>query len=276
MISLVGKRPKIPAGFSSSVKAERARIARIVKKGKQLDEHAFKPKRWNAHKHILARAQENKCAYCESPVSAKSNGVIDHYRPKICVQALEGGDRDDTQGKPPARKEKGPREQGYPWLAYTWNNFLLTCHDCNEVWKQSQFPISGTRAKRRGDLKSEQPLLINPFDTDPARHFKYDDLTGKISGATPHGDASIDVCGLDRKSLEDRRLLKVNKVCGLLHELRVAIADANVKWQNCVLKRLLEECATKEQFAGVARWLLARDYVTYEELTQADQAGLLQ
>lgn len=273
MISLVGKRPKTPAGFADSSKNDRAKLARWVKKGKKLDKDSFKPKKWNAYKHILTKAQHAKCAYCEMAVSAKNNGVIDHYRPKLSVQALEGGDRDDTKGKPAARNEKAPVEAGYWWLAYTWNNFLVTCRDCNEVWKQSQFPISGERAKRKGELKSEGALLLNPFDVDPSGHFQYD-LTGQMDGTTEQGKATADVCGLDRRSLENSRLIKVNKVCALLKELGEATAERNTRWRNHVLLRLLEECADGELFAGTARWLLARDYVTYDELLQAKRQGL--
>lgn len=276
MISCVGKRPRTPPGFGASVKSARAKIARLVKNGKVLDDKSFKPKLWNAYKYLLAKAQYFKCAYCEIFISAKKTGVIDHYRPKISVQALEGGDRDDTQGKPPARKEKGPSEPGYPWLAYTWKNFLVACHDCNEVWKQSQFPISRTRARRRSELKSEGPLLLNPFDTDPAPHFHYDDLTGIIQARTDKGKSTIDVCGLDRTTLENRRAVKAAKVRKLLDEVADAEKDNSPKWKNRALKGLLGECADHDIDAGLARYLLYQKLgITYDDLCLAEKKGLL-
>jgi hypothetical protein len=276
MISFVGKRPRIPAGFGASVKSARAKVARWVKKGKRLDGEAFTPKLWNAHKHVLAKAQHYKCAYCECPVAAKSNAVVDHYRPKAAVQALEGGDRDDLQGKPPARKEKGPVEPGYHWLAYTWKNYLIACHDCNEVWKQSQFPIAGKRATKRGEENVEGALLLNPLDIDPVPHLQYDDLAGIVQGCTDEGKSTIDVCGLDRMSLAKGRAAKAAKIQKLLDEVADAVADNSPKWKNCTLKRLLGECADPECFAGMARYLLNAGLgMTYDDLRLVERKGLL-
>ncbi len=276
MISFVGKRPSIPTDFEVSVKSARRKIARLVKNGKKFDDESFVPKLWNAHKHHLAKVQHFKCAYCENPVSTKKIGVIDHYRPQSSVQALEGGDRDDTQGTPAGRKKKGPPEAGYPWLAYVWTNFLVACHDCNEVWKQSQFPIIGVRAKRRSELKLEQPLLLNPFDTDPAPHLQYDDLTGLIQGCTVEGKSTIDVCGLDRTTLEGRRAIKAAKVRKLLDEVADAAADNCLKWKNRALKGLLNECADREDYAGMARYLLNVGLgMTYDELCLVERQGWL-
>lgn len=71
---------------------------------------------------------------------------IDHYRPKV----------------------------PYWWLAYNYQNYYLTCSECNRYHKKEQFPIyNSSRAiyETRKNLNEEMPLLINPIEENPLGHF---------------------------------------------------------------------------------------------------------
>ena len=136
----------------------------------------------------------SKCAYCETVYASNAPVDVEHFRPKGAVEGDVG-------------------HSGYWWLAMAWANLLPSCIDCNRRRKQilitpSQslarldgearrlsasdallagkkdlFPIAGARAYHENDpLEREQPLLINPRETDPSDH-----LTFCVDSASPVG-----------------------------------------------------------------------------------------
>ena len=175
---------------------------------------------WKNIKPHFDRVQHQKCGYRERDIS--SHGDVEHYRPKGIVQELKFKGRE----KPHSKGIEGrdcPKitEQGYWWLAYEWDNYLLSCKICNSSYKRSLFPVKPERAKRndkkykaanpkKEDLVNEVPLLINPFEEglDTYNHFEYD-RTGAIRprNKDERGKATIEVCGLDRTNLGERRFL---------------------------------------------------------------------
>lgn len=83
----------------------------------------------------------------------------------------------------------------YPQRAFDWSNYLLACTRCNSNYKRDQFPLAADGG----------PLLINPVDEDPLDHLLLSPTTGKLTPASPKGQPSIDVFGLDRPTLEEGR-----------------------------------------------------------------------
>jgi hypothetical protein len=51
-----------------------------------------------------------KCGYCETPFT-REEGIVDHFRPKHRAS--------DLRGK--------VSSEHYAWLAYDWNNLILSC-----------------------------------------------------------------------------------------------------------------------------------------------------
>jgi uncharacterized protein (TIGR02646 family) len=162
-------------------------------------------------KTALIEAQHGKCAFCEKIVF--DAGTIEHYRPKTAVQQSRGG----RIIKP-----------GYYWLAYEWSNLLLCCGECNTGHKRILFPLSNpsTRARCHTDnLASEDPLLINPAESDPQLHISW-------RGVVPfslddYGSETINVLRLDNEDerkdlLENRRSHLANL---LSHRYILDIAD---------------------------------------------------
>lgn len=150
----------------------------------------FAESRWGVTKNQLFIETKGKCAYCEADTKIVSYGDVEHYRPKSI----------------------------YWWLAYCYDNYLVSCAICNQVHKKDKFPTLNTRmlgldissettneeinllANRLNpdpltetegleydDFKSlhliERPLLINPYYENPEDFFAYeaDDILKEVS-----------------------------------------------------------------------------------------------
>jgi uncharacterized protein (TIGR02646 family) len=142
----------------------------------------------------LERLCDRKCAYCEAPAPASASWDVEHYRPK---------------GRVSERRD----HPGYYWLAYEWDNLLLSCELCNRrrkdrpTWEQGdqgttsgkvdRFPLADemTRAMAPDhDLAAEARLLLDPTVDDPEAHVRFD-LDGHAVPAqgSAMGAASIEV-----------------------------------------------------------------------------------
>ena len=153
-----------------------------------LDDHDFDSNRWKSAKEELKRDSHGKCAYCEAPTSVVAYGDVEHFRPKSV----------------------------YWWLAYCYDNYLVSCQLCNQKFKGAKFPISGNKMKspvtvrknssdatiaaRAIELtpdpldavdvaafesahRAERPFLINPYIDDPAKFYAWeaDDVLRRVS-----------------------------------------------------------------------------------------------
>jgi hypothetical protein len=156
---------------------------REVRAGR-LSRHDWKNKSafWKPAKEQLFCETHDKCAYCECPTATVAYGDVEHFRPK----------------------------SKYWWLAYCYDNYLVSCAVCNQAYKSDHFPISGPLwlgpkidgAMTDADLEAlagelypdgrdvaavqrlinahdaEQADLVNPYYEDPADYFAYVALKG--------------------------------------------------------------------------------------------------
>jgi uncharacterized protein (TIGR02646 family) len=154
-----------------------------------------------------------KCAYCETFYGATQPVAVEHYRPKGAYK----------EGKKLVKP-------GYYWLAADWVNLVPSCTDCNSPrrhrmeatadkvlrGKGNFFPLEPKtrRAKKPGQEQREKPLLLHPELDDPEKHLEFltaHDRVGVVRAAlvgnTPSakGEATIDVCALDRPQLTAAR-----------------------------------------------------------------------
>ena len=141
-------------------------------------------------KNALEEAQHCKCCYCESKFRATDPGAVEHFRPKGAVQ-----------------QERGERKEypGYYWLAYCWENLLVSCHSCNSG-KGALFPLSDPEVRVRShqdDLNEECPLLVDPASEEPREHIRF--RGSAIEPLTERGRETIKVLRLDRGALEEAR-----------------------------------------------------------------------
>jgi hypothetical protein len=84
----------------------------------------------------------------------------------------------------------------FPEKAFVWENHLLACSACNSNHKRTRFPMDG-----------DSPLLLDPTDgvTDPLDHLQLAPTTGRYLGVTRRGEESVEVFGLQRDFLVERR-----------------------------------------------------------------------
>jgi hypothetical protein len=143
--------------------------------------HCFKSSRWKVVKDQLWIETVNKCAYCEATTRQVAHGDVEHYRPKSI----------------------------YWWLAYCYDNYLVSCQICNEVFKRDEFPIAGNKLiaptvtihSTDDELKkmardcvpdpiddfdgmpmalfiaqhqAERPYLLNPYFDDPEQYYAWE------------------------------------------------------------------------------------------------------
>jgi len=143
--------------------------------------HNFIQSRWKVVKEQLFAESNNKCAYCEATTKIVSPGDVEHFRPK----------------------------SKYWWLAYCYDNYLVSCSVCNSTFKGNKFPlldelkaltgpaITATSSKTDIDLMAkilnpdpidnsgqslvdfintnhdERPLLLNPYFDNPSEYFAW-------------------------------------------------------------------------------------------------------
>ena len=144
--------------------------------------HNFIQSRWKAVKEQLFAESNNKCAYCEATTKIVSPGDVEHFRPK----------------------------SKYWWLAYCYDNYLVSCSVCNSTFKGNKFPLldeskalvspnitaSSTKAEVDSLAKiinpdpidntglslvdfvkayqTERPLLLNPYFDNPSEYYAWE------------------------------------------------------------------------------------------------------
>jgi len=141
-------------------------------------------------KERLKKLYNKKCVYCERKLISFH---IEHYRPKDI----------------------------YYWLAYSWDNLLVSCGQCNshkrnrfEVVKRisiKDYPIDDIH--NLGDVydKIEQPKLVNLEKEDV-----YEDLIytkdGCISSNNTRVQHTISICKTDSDVLNAERIILLNEL----------------------------------------------------------------
>jgi uncharacterized protein (TIGR02646 family) len=133
----------------------------------------------------LETCQHGKCCYCETAIQKPfAYPHIEHWRPKSSSRQ--------------ARKQKSTKP-GYYWLAYRWDNLLLSCVFCNSENKGDLFPLEdpATRATHHGmPLEAETPSILKPDgDEDPRDHITF--RMEEPVGLTEIGRKTIEVLRLD-------------------------------------------------------------------------------
>lgn len=144
--------------------------------------------------------QHRKCCYCEQKIPQPYNDV-EHFRPKTVAD----------------RRPGSRARQGYWWLAWTWENLLFCCPECNRSYKRERFPLArGSDRLMPGELPPgrEVTLLLDPIRDLPEEHIQFVPLkrTGsdreewypRPRNRSLKGRESIKILRLDRADLIDR------------------------------------------------------------------------
>ena len=149
-------------------------------------------------KDTLIEIQGYKCCFCESKIGHIDDGDVEHYRPKAgWVQ------NEEVINKP-----------GYYWLAYEWDNLLLSCGKCNQRFKKNYFPlINNERALSHHDsVAVEEPVFIHPGKEDAEAFITFkEEIPVEVQGNV-RGFVTIQKLGLDRSWLNEQRREKLDLV----------------------------------------------------------------
>jgi uncharacterized protein (TIGR02646 family) len=172
--------------------------------------HSFDPKVF-AHPDVvqaLTKLFHGKCVFCETTLDGDELAVV-HYRPAGGALDLKGGFAPDH----------------YWGLAYTWANLYSSCREC-ERHKGHRFPVRGTRASANPlegrQLARENPLLLDPCADVPSDHLVFRETgeeRGVVTSSTARGRQTIEVLGLNRRSLVLKRRVMGDAVEQKLREL---------------------------------------------------------
>jgi len=171
----------------------------------------------------------HKCAYCEQRVEQYH---VEHYRPK---------------------KEQGLDSFAYYWLAFSWDNLLVSCPTCNSkkgnkfrirnnrvTFVQNEANINGINCLSSGYDLTEEPFMVNPEVTDPNNYIHFT-IDGKMTSEDENFKYTIDeVCKLSRKDLNDQRRKLITdfennlraelKRCPNIDEKRIVVGIFIRKW----------------------------------------------
>lgn len=150
----------------------------------------------------------NRCMYCED----SSGTAVEHFWPK----------------------------SKYPCLAFTWENYLLVCSECNNC-KQDHFPLDHGR-----------PVLIDPCVDDPIEHMFYLPTMGAFTQRDQRGATTIQILKLnDRVALRRGRRNTFTKLQLLIEAYDKAKAQGDGKKLEKYKKVMIEE-----PFGCMLGWLL--------------------
>jgi hypothetical protein len=251
------QRPLVHGDFEPKVSTAK----KAVKDAIDRNQNPEFPPAWSdrSFKGEFVTAQHGKCGFCEGLVIGNQYGDIEHFRPKAEVHELVdnperwGVERRANSTVTDRDTKKPIVKPGYWWRAYDWDNFLLSCLTCNQVWKANLFPVKGARARK--DRVPENALLLSPFDKfNPSEHFEYGRL-GEIIGTSEQGRATIITCGLDRPSLRLARYQIAVATHTTLDEVADDVSDD-------IILRGLRAIATngdpKQIFCGMVQTIFER------------------
>jgi uncharacterized protein (TIGR02646 family) len=159
--------------------------------------------------------QHGKCCYCEAPLDA--NYEVEHWRPK----------------------------SGYYWLAYGWDNLLLSCSFCNKT-KSNQFPLEDEAMRALNHLVAlddERPAILKPDgDIDPSSHIKFHGDRPEALNKSALGAKTIEVLGLDSPKHKGRtRRLHKLELEHAAYVLNFTSVDPEKRLLAEAARRLMEE-----------------------------------
>lgn len=249
----VEKESIIPASLNSAKTSERR--GELIYEGKYIYKNLYDSRyKMSDIKEALKRGSHKKCVYCEKSVNDE-NFPVEHYRPK----------------------------SAYYWLAYSWDNLLLSCDKCNTK-KSDSFEIAGSKASYREESLADIHTLGSAYDAEeipslvnPVKEDVEDKLTFTISGRIESTDSrcayTIETCDLDRTTAQDNRKAiwndLYNKITDRVQEIRNGNREAMIK-----LTGLIEDFA-KDAENPDKEYLAFRRYILRERLIERELQKLL-
>lgn len=235
-VPIVGQSASIPT------KTTHKRRLEIIENQNYIDHQNFNSRyKYKDIKSKLKAIYHSKCAYCEKQIET---GEVEHYRPKST----------------------------YYWLAFSWDNLLLCCGECNRA-KGKKFEITGQLVTyNQQDLAQinclttqynaiEKPKLVHPELENIASLLTFDDKS-KAKSKNERVDYTIKTCKLNRDALIGMRHNKIyRKLIGRLENIK--LTEPDVARQKLLVKRGIQEfikeaCSKKSEFYLYRQYLVTQ------------------
>jgi len=220
-----------------------AAFKQSIYKGEYTGENLYKVK---SVQKILNSIYNLKCAYCEQKL-LDAPKHIEHYRPK----------------------------KKYYWLAFSWDNLLLSCSSCNTS-KGSRFLIQNAEIIHTFEVFKdihnlsddynlrESPMIINPEKDDVLNDIIFD-KSGKIDSFNMRVLHTInEACKLNRDELVEKRFTIINDLYKSIKNYEL-IFDGNsksekkeaVKYFIPIINTFIDECKKENEFYALRYFMLS-------------------
>ncbi len=182
-----------------------------------------------------------KCCYCERKRDMKRESDVEHFRPKSEVA--------------------GEDHPGYWWLAYEWDNYLLSCKTCNQTYKKCHFPLIPGSPRAQGpndDLNSEKPVLIDPAKEDPERFIGFywsNAIFVKAIGLDDdlRGYETVKLLGLNKGTLPEQRAEIIDELLDIAKLYFHAKLSNNTELFEEMKNKIKWATSAEREFAGFRR-----------------------
>ena len=202
-------------------------------------------------KEALKVAQHRKCAFCESFFAHTGYGDVEHFRPKAGYKQREPDEL---------------RQPGYYWLAYEWDNLFCSCQLCNQQFKRNLFPLKDGRKRcrsHRGDLGKEEPLLVDPGQSDPTAFIGFREEYAYAVADCAEGRSTIAALGLNREELAEQRRKRLEDLHVLVTAVRLAEEAVSHAPSPALSNQLrkLEDLLSKRQESAAEYAAMVRAYL---------------
>jgi uncharacterized protein (TIGR02646 family) len=198
-----------------------------------------------AVKAALQACHHGKCCYCETLIPRPyAYAHVEHWRPKSSSRQS----RDDESTWP-----------GYYWLAYSWDNLLLSCGFCNSDNKSDLFPLENpaARARHHGmSIEDETPAILKPDgNEDPRDHIAF--RMEVPVGLTPLGSKTIEVLRLDKHEARRRHLSRVRWSLEIFIHLMNSDDPKDLEWAERFRQELMDAVQPEKEYSAMVADYLA-------------------
>lgn len=219
--------PEPPFLISPKVMAAKEKLIKRFNDSARQDRFQFNISLLGDIKSDLMAISYGKCSYCESSLGVASHGDVENFRPKAGASGLNRGDYAPSH---------------YWWLAYEWDNLLMSCQICNQKYKRDYFPLADESQRAQigakgQELINENALLIDPTAENPSEHLLFHD-NGLVSDLSMKGRVSIEILGLNRAELVEKR-----RQAALDLSERLELLQLHATSENAIIKSVLASIA---------------------------------
>ncbi|MEA1983928.1 MAG: HNH endonuclease [Campylobacterota bacterium] len=243
MIKVLKNFNNIPEILNNS-KREEAFDENVVVKKFEFGKDLYKPE---SVKKKLYKIYHNKCAYCEKDISDEQR-PIEHYRPKDI----------------------------YYWLAYSWDNLLLSCSRCNTK-KGKQFPVQNIAVQYNNQKlvdthslcgaynKIEKPMIINPEQDDIIADIKFYANAVMYSENSRVAHTINKACGLNRDELVQHRVQIINDFKNILQKYEMLyLKNKDITIFEPIINEFLSKVTEENEYYAFRNFIVKNINIFFE------------